>query len=204
MSNLGFQVLSKISRVTSRACPKPRNACIFPPHQTTLWGSLLSPRSLPRVAVVTNLVLVLAGCFNYVPTDFTTVPVGEDVRLFVNPGDVPELSEIPVVGDLTPVVQGTLVGMEDDAVVVRVPVARRQQGFHTLSLGQSIRVPHDGIISAQLRVLDELKTVGVVSGTVAAATVLIFVGLEIINPVPTTPGDDPPEFLLNLFSIPIG
>ena len=146
----------------------------------------------------------LLGCYNYVPTDFTTVPVGEDVRLFVNPGDVPELSEIPDGGDLTPVVQGTLVGMEDDAVVVRVPVARRQQGFHTLSLGQSIRVPHDGIISAQLRVLDELKTVGVVSGTVAAAAVLIFVGLEIINPVPTTPGDDPPEFLLNLFSIPIG
>ena len=146
----------------------------------------------------------LLGCYNYVPTDFTTVPVGEDVRLFVDPEDVPELSEIPATEDLAPVVQGTLVGVEDDAVVVRVPVARRQQGFHTLSLGQSIRVPHDGIISAQLRVLDELKTVGVVSGTVAAATVLIFVGLEIINPVPTTPGDDPPEFLLNLFSIPIG
>ena len=75
--------------------------------------------------------------------------------------------------------------------------------FHTLSLGQSIRVPYDGIISAQMRVLDELKTVGVVSGTVAAAA-LIFVGLEVINPVPTTTDDDPPEFLLSLFSIPIG
>ena len=145
----------------------------------------------------------LLGCYNYVPTDFTTVPVGEDIRLFVDPEDVPELSEIPAGEALTPVVQGTLVGMEDDAVVVRVPVARRQQGFHTLSLGQSIRVPHDGIISAQLRVLDELKTVGVVSGTVAAAA-LIFVGLEVINPTPTTPDDDPPEFLLTLFSIPIG
>ena len=153
--------------------------------------------------MVINLVLLLAGCFNYVPTDFTTVPVGEDIRLFVDPEDVPELSEIPAGEALTPVVQGTLVGMEDDAVVVRVPVARRQQGFHTLSLGQSIRVPHDGIISAQLRVLDELKTVGVVSGTVAAAA-LIFVGLEVINPAPTTPDDDPPEFLLTLFSIPIG
>ena len=162
-------------------------------------------RSRSRFPILFWILLTgLLGCYNYVPTDFTTVPVGEDVRLFVNPGDVPELSEIPAGEALTPVVQGTLVGMEDDAVVVRVPVARRQQGFHTLSLGQSIRVPHDGIISAQLRVLDELKTVAVVSGTVAAATVLIFVGLEIINPVPTTPGDDPPEFLLNLFSIPIG
>ena len=61
--------------------------------------------------------------------------------------------------------QGTLVGMEDDALVLRVRVASRQQGFHTVSLGQSIRVPHDGIISAQLRVLDEFKTLGVVSGS---------------------------------------
>ena len=94
-------------------------------------------------------------------------------------------------------------GMEDDALVLRVRVASRQQGFHTISLGQSIRVPHDGIISAQLRMLDQLKTVGIVSGTVAAAA-LVFVGLEVINPVPTTPDDDPPEFLLNLLSIPIG
>jgi len=46
--------------------------------------------------------------------------------------------------------------------------------------------------------------VGVVSGTVAVAAALIFVGLEVINPAPTTPDDDPPELLLNLFSIPIG
>ena len=161
-------------------------------------------RSISRFLILlSTLVLGLQGCYNYLPTDFATVPVGEDLRLFVDPEEVPELSEIPVTEDLTPVVQGTLVGMEDDALVLRVRVASRQQGFHTVSLGQSIRVPHDGIISAQLRVLDELKTVGVVSGTVAAAA-LIFVGLEVINPAPTTPDDDPPEFLLTLFSIPIG
>jgi len=114
------------------------------------------------------------------------VPVGEDLRLFVDPEEVLELSEVPATEDLTPVVQGTLVGMEEDALVLRVRVASRQQGFHTISLGQSIRVPHDGIISAQLRVLDEFKTVGVVSGAVAAAAALIFVGLEVINPAPTT------------------
>ena len=151
-----------------------------------------------------TLVLGLQGCYNYLPTDFTAVPVGEDLRLFVDPEEVPELSEIPTGDGLNPIVEGTLVGIEDGAVVVRVPVARRQEGFHTLSLGQSIRIPHDGIISAQLQVLDEFKTVGVVSGTVAVAAALILVGLEVINPVPTTPDGDPPEFLLNLFSIPIG
>ena len=150
-----------------------------------------------------TLVIGLQGCYNYLPTDFTAVPVGEDLRLFVDPEEVPELSEIPTGDSLDPIVEGTLVGIEDDAVVVRVPVARRQEGFHTISLGQSIRIPHDGIISAQVRMLDQLKTVGIVSGTVAAAA-LVFVGLEVINPVPTTPDDDPPEFLLNLLSIPIG
>ena len=123
-------------------------------------------RSISRFLILlSTLVLGLQGCYNYLPTDFATVPVGEDLRLFVDPEEVPELSEIPATEDLTPVVQGTLVGMEDDALVLRVRVASRQQGFHTVSLGQSIRVPHDGIISAQLRVLDEFKTLGVVSGS---------------------------------------
>ena len=162
-------------------------------------------RSILRFPILlSTLVLGLQGCYNYLPTDFTAAPLGADLRLFVDPAEVPELNEVPATEDLAPVVQGTLVGMEEDALVVRVPVTSRQEGFHTLTLGQSIRVPHDAIISAQLRVLDELKTVGFVSGTIAAAAALIFVGLEVINPAPTSPDDDPPEFLLNLISIPIG
>ena len=60
------------------------------------------------MAVATNLVILLAGCFNYVPTDFTTVPVGEDVRLTVTRQSVPDLSEVTLENDPVPVLEGTL------------------------------------------------------------------------------------------------
>ena len=204
MSNLGFQVLSKISRVTSRACPKPRNACIFPPHQTTLWGSLLSPRSLPRVAVVTNLVLVLAGCFNYVPTDFTTVPVGEDVRLTVTRERVPDLSELTLQNDPIPVLEGILERREDASLIVRIPVGRRAEGFHSVALGQAIRVPPGAIISTELRVLDGFKTAGMIAGTIAGATTLLLLGMDAMSDQAPLPQPDPPDLQLKLISIPIG
>ena len=70
-------------------------------------------RSTSKCLILFSILLIgLLGFHNYVPTDFTTVPVGEDLRLFVNPGDVPEVSEIPAGEDLAPVVQGTLVAVE--------------------------------------------------------------------------------------------
>ena len=182
----------------------PRNDYIFPPDSTTLWGRLLSPRSLPRVAVVTNLVLVLAGCFNYVPTDFTTVPVGEDVRLTVTRERVPDLSELTLQDEAVPVLEGTLERREDTSLIVRIPVGSRTDGFHSVALGQAIRVPPDAIISAELRVLDGFKTAGVLAGTVAGGVTLLLLGMEAINDQVPIPGEDPPDLQLKLISIPIG
>ncbi|HCK33788.1 MAG TPA: hypothetical protein DHW20_01330, partial [Gemmatimonadetes bacterium] len=63
--------------------------------------------------MVINLVLLLAGCFNYVPTDFTTVPVGEDIRLIVSRERVPDLGELTLQDDPAPVLEGTLERRED-------------------------------------------------------------------------------------------
>ena len=204
MSNPGFRVLSNMSRVTSRGCPEPRNTCIFPPHQITLWGSLLEHKALSKVGVVTNLVLVLAGCFNYVPTDFTTVPVGEDIRLVVNRERVPDLSELTLQDDPAPTLQGTLERREDASLIVRIPVGRRAEGFHSVALGQAIQVHPDAIISAELRVLDGFKTAGVLAGTVAGGVTLRLLGMEAINDQAPIPGEDPPDLQLTLISIPIG
>ena len=204
MSNPGFRVLSNMSQVTLRGCPEPRNTCIFPPHQITLWGSLLEHKALSKVGVVTNLVLVLAGCFNYVPTDFTTVPVGEDIRLVVNRERVPDLSELTLQDDPAPTLQGTLERREDASLIVRIPVGRRAEGFHSVALGQAIHVHPDAIISAELRVLDGFKTAGVLAGTVAGGVTLLLLGMEAINDQAPIPGEDPPDLQLTLISIPIG
>ena len=165
---------------------------------------LLKRRALSRVAWATSLVLVLAGCFKYVPTDFATAPVGEDVRLVVNRERVVDLSELALEDDPVPILQGTLIRREDTSLVVRIPVGMREVGFHALTLGQSIRVPADAIISAELRVLDGPETAGVLAGTVAAAVALLFLGMEAINDQAPIPGEDPPDLRLNLISIPIG
>jgi hypothetical protein len=154
--------------------------------------------------VVTNLVLVLAGCFNYVPTNFTTVPVGEDIRLVVNRERVPDLSELTLQDDPSPTLQGTLERREDASLIVRIPVGRRAEGFHSVALGQAIRIPPDAIISAELRVLDGFKTAGVLAGTVAGGVALLLLGMDAMSDQAPLPQPDPPDFRMRLISIPIG
>jgi hypothetical protein len=164
----------------------------------------LEYKALSKVGVVTNLVLVLAGCFNYVPTDFTTVPVGEDVRLVVTRERVPDLSELTLQNEAVPVLEGTLERREDTTLIVRIPVGRRADGFHSVALGQAIRIPLDAIISAELRVVDGFKTAGVLAGTVAGGVTLLLLGMEALNDQAPIPGEDPPDLQLKLISIPIG
>ncbi|MEC9355720.1 MAG: hypothetical protein VX507_05735 [Gemmatimonadota bacterium] len=161
-------------------------------------------RALPKVALVANLVLVLSGCFNYVPTDFTTVPVGEDVRLTVTRENVPDLSELTVQDDPIPILEGTLERREDTSLIVRIPVGRRADGFHSVALGQAIRVSPDAIISAELRVLDGFKTAGMIIGTIAGATTLLLLGMDAMSDQAPLPQPDPPDLQLKLISIPIG
>jgi len=118
---------------------------------------------------------------------------------------VVDLSELPAQDNPLPILQGTLIRREDDAsLVVRIPVGIREEGFHTVTLGQSIRVPADAIISAELKVLDGPKTAGVLAGTVAGAVLLLFLGMEAINEQASIPQPDPVDFRMNLISIPIG
>ena len=156
------------------------------------------------MAVVTNLVLVLTGCFNYVPTDFTTVPVGEDVRLTVTRERVPDLSELTLQDEAVPVLEGTLERREDTSLIVRIPVGSRTDGFHSVALGQAIRVPPDAIISAELRVLDGFKTAGIIAGMIAGATTLLLLGMDAMSDQAPLPQPDPPDFRMRLISIPIG
>ena len=205
MSNPGFRVLSNMSRVTSRGCPEPRNTCIFPPHQITLWGSLLEHKALSKVGVVTNLVLVLAGCFNYVPTDFTTVPVGEDIRLVVNRERVPDLSELTLQDDPAPTLQGTLERREDASLIVRIPVGRRAEGFHSVALGQAIQVHPDAIISAELRKCwTGSRPRESLQERSRARVTLLLLGMDAISDQAPLPQPDPPDFRMRLISIPIG
>ena len=154
--------------------------------------------------MVINLVLLLAGCFNYVPTDFTTVPVGEDIRLIVNRERVPDLGALTLQDDPAPVLEGTLERREDTSLMVRIPVGRRTDGFHSVALGQAIHIHPDAIISAEIRVLDGVKTPGIIAGMIAGATTLLLLGMDAMSDQAPLPQPDPPDFRMRLISIPIG
>ena len=161
----------------------------------------MSRWSLVLVAVV----VTLSGCHTYLPSSFVTAPVGEDVRLVIDPDLVSDLTEVAELdGGPVPMLRGTLVGRDGDHMLVRVSVAQRQEGFQVRSLDQAIRVPEEAVISTEIRVLDQKKTLGLVAGGTIGAGVLILLGVEAIGKEVKLPSDDPPEFGRVLLSIPIG
>ena len=157
-----------------------------------------------NTAALLLTVLGASGCYRYVPTDFLTAPVGQDVRLVVIPDQIEDLAEIGRQDDAIPVVEGTVVGRDGQDLLVRVPIARRQDGFQTQVLGQSIRVPASAIVRAELKLLDKGKTVGATALGLAGLAGLVFAGLEVRGEETPFPDDDPPELRLTIFSLPIG
>ena len=82
-------------------------------------------------------------------------------------------------------------------------MGQRQEGFHRMQLNQTIRVPLVEIIRADLRKFSAARTGMLIGRGIGASVVLVkaiiqaFGEVELDNPI------DPPEFNLNLFSIPI-
>jgi len=157
-----------------------------------------------NTAALLLAVLGAPGCYRYVPTDFLTVPVGQDVRLVVIPDQIDDLAEIRTQDDAIPVVAGTVLGRDGQDLLVLVPIARRQEGFQTRVLSQSIRVPATAIVRAELKLLDKGKTVGAMALGLAGLAGLVFAGLEVRGGETPQPDDDPPELRLTIFSLPIG
>ena len=148
-------------------------------------------------------VLVLQGCYTYAPIDLAAAPPGSDVRLLVTRQGAFELSEVTVVDASVPLVQGKIVGREGDDLMLNVPVTQRQEGFHNVQLGQTIRVPFGEVLSAEGRALSSSKTGLALAGAAGAAGFIIFSIMRAdgqLRPDET----NPPEFGLPWLSIPFG
>jgi len=155
-----------------------------------------------RTGVLCGALLVLSGCFKYVPTQLEAMPEGQEVRVFVTRQGALELEEVSEVNGPVPSLSGKLLAHEDRDVLIQVPVARRRDGFHSVNLAQTIRVPTGEIISAERREFDALGTSLLVAGTAGLATTVVLLIMEAYGSAPS-PGDDPPVDL-QLFTIPIG
>ena len=161
-------------------------------------------RALSRAGLATIIVLGLSGCFKYIPTQLEAAPPGEEVRLLMTRQAGLELSEITGIDLSRPVIRGEILGREGTELLLNVRVGGRREGFHTVQLSQTIRVPFEEIVRVDRREFSAVNTGLLVVGSAAASAVLVqviintFGEAEVDNPI------DPPEFDFSFFSIPIG
>lgn len=158
-----------------------------------------------RIPVIT-VALCLSGCFSYVPAEFETIPIGEEVRLFLNGAGLERLNEVgeDILPDSDePVVAGTLVARQADQFSLRIPVASRQEGFLQSQIAQQVTLPTSGLVQAERRQLNGIRTgLAVASGTAAIAVLVMTIisGGTPPQPVPPPTGEDA---RIPLFSVPL-
>jgi hypothetical protein len=129
-----------------------------------------------RLCAVFGL-LVLTGCFVYVPAEVQTVPAGESVRLRVSRGALVEIAEVMPGGE--PVLRGTLVRRDQDRLFVRVPIATRRVGFTDQPITQDLGIAAGDVLEVELRRRSGARTAAFVASTGAVAATVI--GLIVVG-----------------------
>ena len=118
---------------------------------------LIMPRA--RFAAI----LLLSGCYRYVPS--TTAPApGAEVRLDLNAAGSASL--VPILGQNTRAVEGRLSSVADSGYVIAVSgTVKHGQGSggeptttRTTWAGESVRIPRNALEGVELRSLDSRKT----------------------------------------------
>lgn len=152
------------------------------------------------------LLLPLSGCFSYVPVTLEATPEGEDIRVLVTRQGASELAEVSEIPGEVPALRGTLIGREQNDVLLRVGVGQRQEGFHTISLDQTIRVPSGEILQVERRELDKGKTALLTGGALAGSAFIIVSIMDAFGGDPGSEPEPPDEIRIPtpFISIPIG
>ena len=156
--------------------------------------------------VLIVLALSSMGCFRHVPVQVETTAPGESVRVLTTRRGAAELADISDLSDDAPIIDGTFVGVEGQELLLRVPVGRRQEGFISRDINQTIRIPTDEIVSFRLKELDKASTAFVVAGGVGLATAIVAFILQPHGRQTGAPDDSPDDSLVEfrLFSFTLG
>ena len=168
--------------------------------------SLLPARGVRSLLVLMALTAAPA-CYRYVPAQMEVTPPGEGVRVLVTRDGVADLESIGQAGGGSPLVRGTLQGIEGGDLMLQVSVGQRTEGFISNQLNQTVRVPTSEIVSFERRELDGAATaltLGAGVGFVTAVVAFIVKPFGRREGTGTEPPPDDLRFGFGLFSIPIG
>lgn len=159
-----------------------------------------------RVLTGLAVAMVGAGCYRYVPAQIEATPPGTGVQLLVTPTGAQEAETAGALDQGEPRLRGTVVGVEEGQLLLRVPVSRVREGFIENRIDQAISIPVAEIVSFQRREMDRLQTGLFIGGTAAAVAGIAFLILDPLKGDPERPGPDPDESILplSIFSFTIG
>jgi len=124
-------------------------------------------KALDRL-VACLLLPALAGCYTYTVVTPDRVKPGQDVRARLRAEASDQLTQL--LGADASLLEGELIAHEENELVLFVPAATRQVGFHSETLKQRVRVPESSVLLLERRQLDRTRT------TLMAAAVGLGVG----------------------------
>jgi hypothetical protein len=117
-----------------------------------------------------------------------------------------DLAQVTTIEGEVPTVRGTLLEREGANMLLRVPVGQRRDGFHTVSLDQTIRIPMSEILQVERRELDVPKTSLLVAGAIGGSAFIILNIMKAFgeSDVPDGGGPEESRIPVPFISVPIG
>jgi len=141
-----------------------------------------------RVARPAALLLLLCGCFQYLPSTPAGNPAGVEVRVGLTPAGSRELA--PVIGSSVTAVEGRLVETSGDTLTLRVSRLLTAAGVPVSWSSAPVRIPGTAVASVERQALARGRT-AVVVAAVAALGVLAWRALRPARGGRVEPGPGP-------------
>jgi hypothetical protein len=162
-------------------------------------GAVATAAATGRRGVVMAAVVLLCGCYGYIPAEPSTITPGARVRVDLTRQGVADLpDQIPVGEDNA--LLGTLTRAGADQIMVRVPLGVDRQAMRAETFGQDVTVAVAEIEDLWLRRFSPVRTAIVVAGGAAAAAGLFYTFGAVANE--SAPGPPPEEAVrIPLFSV---
>ena len=157
-----------------------------------------------RTTIAATLLVVLGGCYHYVPTDPSTVPAGTKIQAQLTPRGADEMTRF--YGPGTTTVEGPLASWSMEGLSILREVSLHQPGFMPTTLTDTLHLDPTMVAGIGVQTLNGKKTAVVSAGILAFGVASIFAA-RIFGGTQDPPGEGdggpPPDDLL-FFSIPIG
>jgi hypothetical protein len=162
---------------------------------------------LRNALLVTGTAVLATGCYTYVPAQFSAIPIGEGVRVYLTQSGVDRLRQIgaDALPGLTdrPVLNGRLVRRDATEFSLQVPVGTRQTGFHQAALDQQVTLAVTDLVQVERRRVSGVRSgLAAAGATALVATVVVLIVNGARRPVDNT-GPEPDNLRIPLLAVPV-